>query len=127
MPKPTLTPANVNLVLDEIYLLTDAEVGAIADSMAGDFYGWINDRFALTTEQQTYISGAPTKVKKFWGYLHAACLEARGEINFTLPPLNPVPRRAKETRENLFGEVTYSEATGELTGPFQINVAFKLV
>lgn len=127
MPAPTLTPANVTLVLDEFYLLTDAELRLAAIDMASDFYSWMNTNFTLTAEQQAYISGAPLNVQSFWGFMHGACLLKRGVINFSLPPLNPVPRRAKETRENMFCDVVYSNATMELTGSFQIDVSFTLV
>ncbi|WP_313491944.1 MULTISPECIES: hypothetical protein [Sphingobacterium] len=127
MPKPSLTPENVQDFTDQLYLKTDAEIIAEANAVALDFASWLNSNFDLTTDQSTYIATFPEKVNKFYGHLFASGFLSESPVSFAAPPANPAPRRTKETRANLFGEVRYNDDDQELTGTFDIKISFALL
>lgn len=125
MPKPTLTPNDVTAEIDVLYTLSDSALLLEANAVANDFSSWLTNKFALTPEQVTYIATYPDKVNKFYGYLFAAAFLTRGPIIFPAIPANPAPRRIKETRANLFGNVSYND--NELEGTVEVNVEFALL
>ncbi|OJV50992.1 MAG: hypothetical protein BGO31_11025 [Bacteroidetes bacterium 43-16] len=127
MPKPLLTPENVQEFTDDLYVKTDAEIVSEANAVALDFATWLDNNFDLTTEQSTYIATFPARVNKFYGHLFASGFLSESPISFAAAPPNPAPRRTKETRANLFGEVKYNDTDQELTGTFDIKVSFALL
>ncbi len=127
MPKPLLTPVNILAFTEQLYLKTDASILLEANAVATDFSTWLNDKFDLTPEEKAYISTYPENVNKFYGHLFAAAFHSRSQITFAVAPANPAPRRAKETRANLFGEVKYNDSDQKLTGTFDINISFALL
>ncbi|OJV52502.1 MAG: hypothetical protein BGO31_07580 [Bacteroidetes bacterium 43-16] len=127
MPKPTLTPNDVTAEIDVLYTLSDSALLLEANAVANDFSSWLTNKFALTPEQVTYIATYPDKVNKFYGYLFAAAFLTRGPIIFPAIPANPAPRRIKETRANLFGNVSYNDNDNELEGTVEVNVEFALL
>lgn len=127
MPKPNLTPDNVDALTKEINDLDVASRILEADAVAADFVVWLKSKFDLTAEQITYVDGYPEDVKKFYGYLFASGFLTRSPIIFSALPANPVPRRTKETRANLFGNVSYNDSDKTLDGNFEITLEFSLI
>lgn len=124
---PKLTPAGVAEVTASLYALTNAELILQTDQISSDFVSWMQDKFDLTSSEIEYITTAPIEVIKFWGYAFASALVTRGPITFPTLPSNPEPRRAKELRENMIGELKYDNATKKMTGSIQTTIAFKLL
>ncbi len=127
MPKPILTQENIQAFTDQLYLKPDASILLEADAVATDFGTWLNDNFDLTVDQDAYISTYPSIVNKYYGHLFAAGFLSRSGISFAAPPANPAPRRTKETRANLYGEVKYNDTDQELTGSIDIKISFALL
>ena len=127
MPTLILDPADVAVKTDALYMLSNAELAAEADSLASGFLTWIQLNFALTTEQVTYISNAPINVQKVWGYQFAATILTRGPLNFGILPLNPAPRRTKELKMNMFASLSYNDQDQELTGNIDTTLSFSLL
>ncbi|MNM73637.1 hypothetical protein D3C81_853730 [compost metagenome] len=124
---PKLTPAGVAEVTAGLYALTNAELILQTDKVSSDFVSWMQDKFDLTPSEIEYITTAPIEVVKFWGYAFASALVTRGPIIFPTIPNNPEPRRAKELRENMIGELRYDNPTKKMTGSIQTTIAFKLL
>ena len=124
---PKLTPAGVAEVTAGLYALSNAELILQTDQVASDFVSWMEDKFDLTPSEIEYIKTAPIEVVKFWGYAFASALVTRGPITFPTIPDNPEPRRAKELRENMIGDLRYDNATKKMTGSIQTTIAFKLL
>lgn len=127
MPKPMLTPEDVAAELDVLYTLSDSALLLEADAVANDFSSWLTNKFALSPEEINYINTYPDKVNKFYGYIFAAAFLTRGPIMFPAIPANPAPRRIKETRANLFGNVSYNDNDTDLEGTLEVNVEFALL
>ncbi len=127
MSKPDLTPANVAKFTTDLYLLSDSMIFIEAQNVAADFRVWLSNTFNLTTEQVSYIDTYSETVNQYYGYLFAATIIARGQITFAAPPNNPLPRRFKETRANLFGAVNYDDDNKELTGTMDVTIEFMLL
>lgn len=127
MPKPLLTPENVKKFTEQLYLKTDTEIIAEADAVALDFNSWLKNNFDLTTEQSAYIATFPARVSKFYGHTFSSGFLSESPITFAAPPANPTPRRTKETRANMFGEVKFDDKSLELTGTFDIKISFALL
>ena len=125
MSKPTLTPIDVDAFLEELYGLSDSDLLLEANSVATDFSSWLSAKFVLTTDEINYLDTYSEKVNKFHGYLFAAAFLSRGQITFPALPLNPAPRRIKETRMNMFGNVSFNEQ--DLDGTLEVNVEFSLL
>ncbi|CDS92082.1 hypothetical protein BN1088_1430486 [Sphingobacterium sp. PM2-P1-29] len=125
MSKPTLTPIDVDAYLEELYGRSDSDLLLEANSVATDFSSWLSAKFVLTTDEINYLDTYSEKVNKFYGYLFAAAFLSRGPIIFPALPLNPAPRRIKETRMNMFGNVTFNEQ--DLDGTLEVNVEFSLL
>lgn len=123
----TLSPSNVTAKTTELYALSDAELILQADAVAANYLGWMKDNFDLTPEQIAYISDAPAKVQKTWGHLFAASLLTRGDISFGPLPANPAPRRTKELRMNMFGDLTYNDSSKVLNGSIEVSISSKLL
>jgi len=124
---PKLTPAGVAEVTASLYALTNAELIVQTDLIAGDYVSWMQDKFDLSPSELEYITTAPIEVIKFWGYSFASALVTRGPITFPTLPSNPEPRRAKELRENMIGDLKYDNATKKLTGAVQTTISFRLL
>ncbi|MGJ1435677.1 hypothetical protein [Sphingobacterium sp. UGAL515B_05] len=124
---PKLTPAGVAEVTASLYALSNAELILQTDLVASDYVSWMQDKFDLTPSELEYITSAPIQVVKFWGYAFASALITRGPIIFPTIPENPEPRRAKELRENMIGELRYDNASKTMTGSIQTTIAFKLL
>lgn len=127
MPKPTLTPIDVDAYLEELYGLSDSDLLLEANSVATDFSSWLNAKFVLTTDEANYLGTYTEKVNKFYGYLFAAAFLTRGPISFPAIPANPAPRRIKETRANLFGNISFNDSAQDLDGSVEVNVEFSLL
>ncbi|OJV55357.1 MAG: hypothetical protein BGO31_20730 [Bacteroidetes bacterium 43-16] len=127
MSKLTLNPENVAALVDQLYALTDSALESEADAIATDFVDWMDGHFDLTTEQYDYINSAPANVRKCWGYSYASTFLTRGPILFGAIPANPVPRRIKELRHNMFGNVSYNDGDKTLDGSIEVNVEFALL
>ena len=125
MPKPTLTPIDVDAYLEELYGLSDSDLLLEANSVANDFSSWLNTKFVLSPDEINYLDTYSEKVNKFYGYLFAATFISRGPIIFPALPLNPAPRRIKETRMNLFGNVSFDEQ--DLEGTLDVHVEFSVL
>lgn len=126
MAKPILSPSDVSGLVSELYALPDSELLIEADAISLDFVGWMDSHFDLTTEQYTYIDQAPDFVKKYWGYAYAAVLLTRGPVTFGAMPANPPPRRIKELRHNMFGDVVYDDDIQEMSGGISLDINFSL-
>lgn len=125
MPKPTLNPINVAALQEELYGLFDSDLLLEAQAVAANFSTWLTSKFALTPEELNYIDTYSEKVNKLYGYLFAAAFLTRGPITFPAIPVNPAPRRIKETRMNLFGNINFDEL--DLDGTLEVNVEFALL
>lgn len=111
----------------KLYALPDSLIVSEADKVAADFRAWLNSNFDLTKDQIAYIDTYPEHVSRFYGYLFAATFLSRGQITFAAPPNNPVPRRIKETRANLFGDVRFNNRDKRLDGTLDVKVEFSLL
>lgn len=127
MSKPILSPSDVSKYTADLYALPNSMIVLEADKVAADFRTWLNSTFDLSTEQIAYIDTYSEEVNRFYGYLFAATFLSRGQITFAAPPSNPVPRRIKETRANLFGEVTYNDQDQTLDGAMDVTIEFTLL
>ena len=127
MSLPALTPDEVSNLTSELYALSDDSLLAEANAVAADFNAWMDSKFDLTPDQTTYIDSFPDNVKMFWGYAIAAAIISRGPIDLGSIPLNQAPRRIKETRANLFGEISYNDDDKELVGGLNVEVGFELL
>lgn len=127
MPKPLFTPENVNDYTDTLYSKSDTEVLAQADAVATNFSTWLEDNFDLSSEQSAYLATYPDKVNKFYGHLFAAGFLSHSPIFVGATPVNPAPRRAKETRANLFGDIKFDDTSQTLTGSIEMKISFKLL
>ncbi|MEN5232477.1 hypothetical protein [Sphingobacterium faecium] len=125
MPKPTLNTIDVTAFLEELYGLSDTDLLTEANAVAADFSSWLSNQFALTQDEINYIDTYSEKVNKLYGYLFAAAFLMRGPISFPAIPVNPAPRRIKETRMNLFGHINFDEQ--DLDGTLEVNVEFDLL
>lgn len=124
---PKLTPEGVAEVSASLYSMTDAELIAQTDQVASDYVSWMTSRFELTAAQIEYLASAPHKVQKLWGYALASTLITRGPIVFPALPSNPEPRRAKELRQNLFGDVSYDDDSKVIDGAIQMTISSRLL
>ena len=127
MSKPALTAEDVAALTATLYALSDDSLLAEANAVAADFNTWMDSKFDLTPDQITYIDSFPDHIKMFWGYLFAAAFISRGPIDLGSIPLNQAPRRIKETRANLFGDISYNDDEKELVGALNIEVGFELL
>lgn len=127
MEKPAFTTDDVSNLTAELYSLSDDSLLAEANAIAADFYAWMESKFDLTPDQTTYIASFPEHIKKFYGYACAAAFISRGPVNLGSIPLNQAPRRIKETRANLFGEISYNNGDQELVGALSIDLGFELL
>lgn len=125
MPKPSLNTIDVAAFLEELYGLSDTDLLTEANAVAADFSSWLSNQFALTQDEINYIDTYSEKVNKLYGYLFAAAFLTRGPISFPAIPVNPAPRRIKETRMNLFGNLTFNEQ--DLEGTLEVNLEFALM
>lgn len=122
-----LSQSDISALTSTLYALPDSLLVAEADHIAADFRTWLNDNFNLTTEQVAYIDTYPELVNRFYGYLFAATFLSRGQITFASPPDNPAPRRIKETRANLIGDVTFNDQSKSLEGSLDATIEFTLL
>lgn len=114
-------------LLAELYVLTDDQLMDEARLAAVNFASWISSKFILSTEQSAYLSTVPDKVQFIWGHLYAAALVTRGDIIMFPLPSNPPPRRTKETRKNINGEIVYNDNDQESVGTINIEIDWKLL
>lgn len=127
MAKPILSQSDIDSLTSKLYAQSDSLLVAEADKVTADFRSWLKSNFDLTAEQITYVDTYPTIVNKFYGNLFSAAFLSRGPITFAAPPANPVPRRIKETRANLFGEVKYNDQAKGLDGSLDVTIDFMLL
>ena len=66
-------------------------------------------------------------MNRFYGYLFESAYLTRGPITFPAIPDNPAPRRIKETRANLFGDVTFNDQSKSLDGTLDVTIEFTLL
>ncbi|MBL7706830.1 MAG: hypothetical protein JNM21_14885 [Taibaiella sp.] len=127
MLKPILSQSDIDSLIAKFYSLPDSLLVAEADKVAADFRTWLNSEFDLTTEQIAYVDTYPEIVNRFYGYLFASAFLTRGPITFPAIPNNPAPRRIKETRANLFGDVTFNDQAKSLDGTLDVTIEFTLL
>ena len=105
MPLPALTPANVATKLTALYALSDPALFLEADAIQLDFRDWVNDNFALTTDQGTYLTGINDRAVQYFG--QQCSLGFRNRLAITLVyPAPPAPGIGKYVEEKNDVEVT---------------------
>lgn len=127
MSKPVLSTSDVAKLTADLYALPDSSIILEAGKVSADFNTWIKATFALTPEEIAYVDTFPLIANLFYGHLFAAAFLSRGPIIFPSIPDNPLPRRFKETRANLFGNVTFNNDDKELTGTMDVTIEFALL
>lgn len=114
-------------MLAELYVLTDDQLMDEGRLATANFVSWLSSKFIFSAEQSAYLSNVPDKVQYIWGHLYAATLVTRGDIIMFPLPSNPPPRRTKETRQNINGEIVYNDNDQESVGTINIEIDWNLL
>lgn len=130
MAQQPFTTDGVNQKLQELYRLSDADLAAQVRSIYADLITWINTNFALTAQQQGYLSSAPALVRQNWAGVVGAAVSAKKPVVLKPPPNYGPPRRTKQIVINIPGDLTWfpplSGASG-IEGNFTVNIDWNLV
>lgn len=123
------TPTGVAQKQTELYDLSDSALYLQAQAIASDFAGWVGSNFTLSTKQSGYLIGLPDFVRSEFGNILASVIMARGTVNMAMPLDYGPPRRTKQTKFTITGDVSYTppvSGVGALEGATTLDISFEL-
>ncbi|RYY17103.1 MAG: hypothetical protein EOO04_25920 [Chitinophagaceae bacterium] len=133
MTKYPFTQAGCLELQEELYELTNVELGAEADSLRENFTFWVEAHFVLAPSQVAYLNSLNSHLIEFMAYNGALAIANRLPINLVKPTSRSAagdPEPDPEDDEKLIRPKSRIASTGnnqggyEITGDLEIEILY---
>lgn len=130
MPKLPFTKQGMQLKLQQLYALNDAQLSVAAREISDNLASWLDNNFNLSPDQQTYLSTMPSRVVDAIGYELGSVVILRGQVFPPEPQSYPPAQRTKQVKTKKKGSCHYWPKPGggyELVCDVSLEIEFLYV